>query len=401
MNFEALLLIPIALWLLLSPYVIWPLLQKKLFVFNEEAAGSQPDFAELCRTLTVAEGFELVPLQIAGVSGELLCAYWFRHPTSSLVFNFHMGRNNSLFSCVWFLRAYTRFGSVFLCEPEGFGASNGKPSFTNFVGCGITSHQALLQLGYAEAQIIPCGDSLGSAAATAEAAHFGSRAVILSAAFESMVRMAKEQLPLLRLYPRWMFPRHTRMDNLENLRRFAGAVLLLHGLRDQLIPIAHSVSLKEAAPDRATVVELDSDHRDTAGHDPQTFQSAVGMFVQLWLGSNVSLAIPGGGSEIVPITRLSENGSGQAGGDQRMFAAFRATQPPIANDNGGVRGARPSRRPRFAVFENASPRPPRLVSDRGKTVTRTRPRLATKDGKPVDSSEDDKPADSPKGGKQS
>jgi hypothetical protein len=398
MIFEALLFIPLALWLLLSPYVIWPLLQKKLFVFNEEADGSQPDFAELCRTLT-AEGFELIPMQIAGSSGELLCAYFFRHPRSSLVFNFHMGRNNSLFSCVAFLRAYTRFGSVFLCEPEGFGASKGKPSFKTFVGCGITSHQALLQLGYQDAQIIPCGDSLGSSAATAEAAHFGSRAVILSAAFESMVRMAKEQLPLLRIYPHWMFPRHTRMDNLENLRRFKGAILLLHGLRDQLIPIAHSVSLKEAAPGRATLVELDSEHRDTAGHDPQTFLFAVDLFVRIWLGSDVSGATAGGGAEIVPITRLTGRAGGEKGGDQRMFAASRATQPPIENDNGGVSRARPSRRSRFAVFENVSPRPPRLASDRGETVIRTRPRLATNDGKPVDPSKDGNPGSSPNGGK--
>lgn len=391
MIFEALLLTALTLWLLLSPYVIWPLLQKKLFVFDEEAEGSQPDFAVLCRTLTVEEGFQLYPLQIKGASGELLFAYYFYNPASSLVFNYHMGRNNSLFSCVSFLRAYTRFGSVFLCEPEGFGQSPGQPTFKNFVGCGIVSHQALRQMGYEDAQIIPCGDSLGSAAATAEASFFGSRVVILSAAFESMVRMAKEQLPLLRLYPRWMFPRHTRMDNLENLRRFKGAVLLLHGLRDQLIPIAHSVSLRAAAPDRATLVELDSDHRDTAGNDPQVFQSAVGTFVQLWLGGDASVAgsgsdTSGGGADIVPITRASGRARGRNSDDSGTFAAMMSAQPWIANDNGAPISIPTEKRARhgLTVVSNASSRPLRLATDEGKAVQRTRPRLATSDGKVVD-----------------
>lgn len=379
-------------WVLCSPLMLWKVLQKKVFIFDEESKGSEDDFGRLCRTLVDKQGFQIHPLQLWG-SGRLLSGYYFQHPRSNLVFNFHMGRNNSVLSCVSFIRLYSQFGSVYVIEPPGFGNTSGQADFLTFGNCGLVSHRALIQMGYLNEQIIPCGDSLGAAAAIAEATWANSRAVIVSAAFESMVRMAKEQMPILRLYPRWMFPSHTRLDNLQHLRRFEGATLLLHGLQDELVSMEHAFALKAAAPDRITLVELDARHRDAAGSDPETFETAVFGFLTIWLNAdpvgktagavpaNDSGAMGGAGNVRAAVTAVigsdgisTRSASGEPGsGAQivpiRMAAAKR-------DGKGG--------RAKLTLVVNAERRPPRLATDSGAAVQRTAPRLAASDGKIVD-----------------
>lgn len=302
------------LWVICSPRVLWKFLQKKVFVFDEKSHGSQESFAALCRYLTQKQGFELLHPLVWG-NGHHLNACLFKHPSSKLVFNFHMGRNNSMLSCVSFVRVFSQFGSVFVCEPPGFGESPGEADFLSFGNCGILSHRTLVQMGYSNDQIIPCGDSLGAAAATAEAVWAGSRALIISAAFESMVRMAREQMPILRIYPEWMFPSHTRLSNLENLRRFKGITLLLHGVHDELIPISHALALKAVAPARTILTELDAAHRDTAGSDPDTYKTAVEGFLRVWLSpSDIGLSShPNGTADGAAASRVSDGDGSEPG----------------------------------------------------------------------------------------
>lgn len=346
-----------ALWLLCSPRVLWKFLQKKVFVFDEKSRGSEEGFTALCRSLQ-RQGFELhYPLVLC--NGHCLNACLFKHPSSELVFNFHMGRNNSMLSCVSFVRVFSQFGSVFVCEPPGFGESPGEADFRTFGNCGRLSHRTLLQIGYSHHQIIPCGDSLGAAAATAEAVWAGSRELIISAAFVSMVRMAKEQMPILRIYPEWMFPSHTRLNNLEKLRRYSGATLLLHGVHDELIPISHAVELKSAAPERNTLIKLDAAHRDSAGSDPDTYKTAVEEFLHPWL-------------------------HGAAGGasSSRVSTANGADQTSISSES------------RLSLFVNQKPRPPRRK--RGGLFRRHGLRLVIDDGKPLNAPQGGESGDSSK-----
>ena len=50
-------------------------------------------------------------------------------------------------------------------------------------------------------------------------------------------------------------------DNLEVVRAFAGPILLLHGERDQSIPLAHARALQSAAP-HAELHVLPCGHND-------------------------------------------------------------------------------------------------------------------------------------------
>ncbi|RTL36767.1 MAG: hypothetical protein EKK48_26415 [Candidatus Melainabacteria bacterium] len=360
-------LVGLALWVILSPRVLWKVLQKRVFVFDEKSRGSQAEFTRLCRFLVQKQGFELCDCPIWS-NGRQLNACLFKHPRSKLVFNFHMGRNNTLASCTSFVRMYSKFGSVFVCEPPGFGKSGGEADFLSFGNCGILTHRYLVDtLGYANDQIIPCGDSLGAAAATAEAVWAKSRALIISAAFESMVRMAKEQMPIMRIYPEWMFPAHTRLNNLENLRQFKGATLLLHGVRDELISFDHARLLQSAAPDRTTLIELDAAHRDTAGSDAETFEFAVDGFLQIWLGVGGRGKHPHGSG-------TGAAGSGESGD----------------GDGGDGDGAVP----RLSLIVNEKPRPPGARKVRWRKPGA--PRLVIDDGKPVEPVNGKKTGDPPK-----
>ncbi len=379
-------------WVLCSPLMLWKVLQKKVFVFDEKAKGSEDDFQSLCRTLVEKQGFQIHPLQLWG-SGRLLSGYYFQHPRSALVFNFHMGRNNSVLSCVSFIRLYSQFGSVYVIEPPGFGNTSGQADFLTFGNCGLVSHRALIQMGYMNEQIIPCGDSLGAAAAIAEATWANSRAVIVSAAFESMVRMAKEQMPILRIYPRWMFPSHTRLDNLQHLRRFEGATLLLHGLQDELVSMEHAFALKAAAPDRITLIELNARHRDTAGSDTETFETAVFGFLTIWLRGDGAVKTAGpvpaadggaiGGAGNVRGSLTAVIGAGSTGTRSASGEPAAGAQVLPIRIAGGKRDNKGSRA-KLTLVVNADRRPPRLATDSGAAVKRTAPRLAVSDGKIVD-----------------
>jgi hypothetical protein len=254
------------------------LLEKQLFTFNADSSGSYADFVRLCDDLK-ERGFAIEKLRFPGYNGVLLNAVLLHHPTSPWLLNFHMGKNNSINSCVDFLRAYSNVGSVFICEPQGFGQSPGVPTAESFVADGLAARAFLLQRGYSEKQIIPCGDSLGSGCATKEALNSGAPAVILSAAFSSLLLMFRGIAKFLWLYPDWMFPQSLHMNNLKNLASMTKPVLIMHGVQDEFINFSHAETLFAGACGPATLVRLNSGHRNTAGNDPETFKAAVSNFI--------------------------------------------------------------------------------------------------------------------------
>ena len=97
-------------------------------------------------------------------------------------------------------------------------------------------------------KIVAYGRSLGGGAACALASERSVAALVLESTFTSV-------RPLARGFGLPGFLVRDPFDNLEVLRGYPGPVLIVHGERDEIIPVAHASALHAAAPRSRLAIE--------------------------------------------------------------------------------------------------------------------------------------------------
>lgn len=142
-----------------------------------------------------------------------------------------------------------------LLEYPGYGRSAGTPSEQSI------NEAALAAFDWAQRdrridgkRIVPYGRSLGGGPAVRLAVDRKAPALILESAFTSVADFAAQVLA-----PGFLV--RDRFDSVKTLSSYRGPVLVLHGTRDQVIPIAHGRALA-AAVAGARFVELPCGHND-------------------------------------------------------------------------------------------------------------------------------------------
>jgi fermentation-respiration switch protein FrsA (DUF1100 family) len=143
---------------------------------------------------------------------------------------------------------------VLLVEYPGYGRSGGTPSQAS-VGAAMRAAYDWLaaQPGVDPGRVVGYGRSLGGGAVCQLARERGLAALVLESTFTS-VRTLAQGFGLPAFLVRDPF------DNLAVVRAFAGPILLLHGERDEVIPVAEAEVLRGAAREG----EL---HRFPCGHN--------------------------------------------------------------------------------------------------------------------------------------
>jgi hypothetical protein len=148
--------------------------------------------------------------------------------------------------------------AVLLVEYPGYGRSSGSPSEASIRQAMVAGFDwAAAQPGVDHARIVGWGRSLGGGAICALARERPLAALVLESSFTSVRALAAE------LFRAPAFLVRDRFDNLEVVRAFAGPILLLHGERDQSIPVAHARALQAAAA-HAELHVLPCGHNDCA-----------------------------------------------------------------------------------------------------------------------------------------
>jgi uncharacterized protein len=148
--------------------------------------------------------------------------------------------------------------SVLLVEYPGYGRSSGSPSEPSIARAMVAAFDwAASQPGVDRAQISGWGRSLGGGAICALARERRLARLVLESTFTSVRAMASDLFGI----PGWLVP--DPFDNLAVVRSFAGPVLLLHGERDQSIPLAHARAL-HAAASHSELHVLPCGHNDCA-----------------------------------------------------------------------------------------------------------------------------------------
>ena len=149
---------------------------------------------------------------------------------------------------------------VFLAEYRGYGGLDGSPSETGLYADGEAALAELERLGVPPGRVVFVGRSLGSGVAVELATRHRVAAVVLVSAYTSIVDMGRLVAgPLAPLVVR------DRFDSLAKIGRVTAPIVLLHGSRDDVVPVTMGRRLAAARPDARWVEVPGATHNDFPG----------------------------------------------------------------------------------------------------------------------------------------
>lgn len=144
---------------------------------------------------------------------------------------------------------------VLLVEFPGYGRSAGDPSEASVTAAFVAAYDRAAADPRVDAQrVIGYGRSLGGGAIGQLAARRPMAALVLESTFTSLRDIVR------RYYvPDWLV--RNRFDTRSVVAAYRGPMLIIHGIRDGIIPVDHAQALKLAAPG-ATLQLLPCGHND-------------------------------------------------------------------------------------------------------------------------------------------
>ena len=167
---------------------------------------------------------------------------------------------------------------VLLFDYRGYGRSEGSPDEEGTYRDTRAAHDYLTKTrGIAAEKIVLFGESLGCAVVLDLALTRCCAALVLEAPFTSVADMARAVLPFLPIAPLL----HTRYDNLAKVGRLRAPLLILHGERDSVVPLAQGRRLFAAAPEPKRFSAIPgADHNDTYVTGGEAYWQALVAFVE-------------------------------------------------------------------------------------------------------------------------
>lgn len=180
---------------------------------------------------------------ITAADGTRLSGLLFKAPTPAkgLVFYLH-GNAGSLVGWGPLAATYTHLGyDVFMLDYRGYGKSAGRiSSQAQWLG-DVEAAYEQVRAGYAAADIVIAGYSLGTGPATWLAAQHPPRLLLLHAPYYSLLDMAAHTVQLWPILPRGLL-RYPMPTN-EFIQQVRAPIYLFHGDRDGLIPYSAATRL--------------------------------------------------------------------------------------------------------------------------------------------------------------
>lgn len=167
---------------------------------------------------------------------------------------------------------------VMLAEYRGYGGNPGRPSEEGLYRDARAAVKWLEGEGYGAGQLALYGESLGSGVAVQLATEIHPRIVILEAPFSSAADVAKTAYPVL---PVDMLMKD-RYDSIDKIAKTKPNLLIVHGDRDEVVPISQGRRLFEAANHPKEFIAI------ARGAHNDLYDHQAGRIVLDWLDKQVA-----------------------------------------------------------------------------------------------------------------
>lgn len=189
--------------------------------------------------------------------------HFHRQNSKGIILYFH-GNTRSIKGWAKYARDFYRYDyDVVLVDYRGFGKSTGKRGEEDMMNDMQFVYERLVE-EHSESNMIVYGRSLGSGFAAKLAADNHPRYLILDAPYYNFKKVVERFLPFLpwQLVLRY----HLRTD--KWILKVKCPVYIIHGTKDWLIPIRHSVALQKLNPRRITLIRIhDGGHNNLPKFD--------------------------------------------------------------------------------------------------------------------------------------
>ena len=236
--------------------------QRKLMYFPDRtrvqpAQAGLPDVSE--RVLKTPDG------------ARVIAWYGKARPGQPTLLYFH-GNSGSLVARTERVRRFMAEGwGVYMMTYRGYGGSTGRPTEINNVADARLAYGALVLEGVPAESIILYGESLGTGIATRIAVERPVAGLILDAPYTSIVDVAAQAYPFLPV-------RALLTDRYETVRYVAQVkvpLLILHGERDGVVPVAMGRELARLANEPKRLVVFPNGHHSNLYIDGNNAIDAV------------------------------------------------------------------------------------------------------------------------------
>lgn len=142
------------------------------------------------------------------------------------------------------IKKYMRLGrGMYMMSYRGFSGSTGQPTEAHNVADAKLAYEDLLKQGVKPADIILYGESLGTGVAIQVALEKKVSGIVLDSPYTSVAARAQQLFPWL---PVSLLIKD-RYDSLNYIGNFHAPLLIMHGDRDEVIPVAMGKELFAAA----------------------------------------------------------------------------------------------------------------------------------------------------------
>lgn len=261
------------LYVVLSPRFSPRIYSSKLF-FPDEHRGDM-------KALRGYGKYQNAEISFLAKDNSKMRGWLFTNNASKKIYLVHQGNSGDIPRHMEIIDLLLESGaSVFIYDPRGFGESAGKPTIQHWLEDAESAYDVVNhQLHFAAEQIIIFGISLGSAAATHLSTVRQACGLILQSGFSSLEAIAKEEVKGLRIYPSFLFT-HPAFDNARILSGSHPQLLLVHGLKDDVIGPDHTRTMYFAASEPKSVLYMkDSNHTEVAPTDRPKYLQTLKMFL--------------------------------------------------------------------------------------------------------------------------
>lgn len=223
-------------------------------------------------------GLDHESLRIRTEDGETLAGWFVPGPRvdSPVVLFLHGNAGNIGHRIETLEMLHAAGAATLIVDYRGFGESTGRPTEKGTHRDARAAWEWLVrERGIAPGRIVIFGRSLGSAVGTRLATEIRPAALILEAAFTSIVELGAHHYPWAPV--RWLS--HFRYDTESYLKEVECPTLIAHARNDEIVPFEHAERLAGISPPVVELLVLDGGHNDAMFASYQRYTETLRRFI--------------------------------------------------------------------------------------------------------------------------